>query len=383
VQWLTDTSFDAFCAKHETVVADIFFPWCGKCKQEKKHFAKLAKKLAKNKQLKFAMIDAREHRLLARKFDVKCEDPCRLLVFKHDEPLTHIDAKLSSSALQTELKPYLGPLIKPLQPKQATVEFAKEHDSVAAIALLQKDSPAHIAFVALARSLRSSLVFGAVFADSDASFSTSAPALKVFNPANGKAGVGEFRGEWSDETLRAFIETEREPLLQEYSYDLRSKAEKKARAVGVLFVRRTESSKRKDRTAEQKKLDAAQNVHEATVRNVSAAHRGRMTFLWAAEAEFGHILEEFGLPRTTLPAFVVYHYGRILDHGRGASKYAYHLMHPDATTDTTVGGAAAAKLDVFVRSVLTDVKADRAPRAFKSETVPDQPAAQPSWRGRS
>ncbi len=32
----------------------------------------------------------------------------------------------------------------------------------------------------------------------------------------------------------------------------------------------------------------------------------------------------------------------------------------------------------YVRSVLTDVKADRAPRAFKSESVPDQPAAQPS-----
>ncbi len=63
---------------------------------------------------------------------------------------------------------------------------------------------------------------------------------QIFNPLNGKAGGGgaEYRGEWTDEALRAFIELEREPLLQEYSYDLRSKAEKQARAVRAAALGR-------------------------------------------------------------------------------------------------------------------------------------------------
>jgi hypothetical protein len=50
--------------------------------------------------------------------------------------------------------------------------------------------------------------------------------------------------------------------------------------VGILFVNKTESSKRKDRTAEMKKRDAAQAVHEAAVRSASMSFREIGACLW-------------------------------------------------------------------------------------------------------
>merc|ERR1712196_621851 len=48
--WLNDESFDQPLSKHDTVVVAMYFPWCSKCKSEKAHFAKLAKKLMKKKK---------------------------------------------------------------------------------------------------------------------------------------------------------------------------------------------------------------------------------------------------------------------------------------------------------------------------------------------
>merc|ERR1711988_1857971 len=109
----------------------------------------------------FAMVDARESRKLSRRFGIGCQDPCELYVFKKDEEMSKIHAQLSASKLHDELRPFIGPVIKPVK-KPSAAKLAKEHGKLGAVGRFDSsDSEAYKTFRQLALEFRKDVAFGA------------------------------------------------------------------------------------------------------------------------------------------------------------------------------------------------------------------------------
>merc|ERR1719221_1568242 len=85
----TSASLAQLAAVNTMVVAAVRYPWCDKCKEKDRHFAKAAR-TSKDKDhlgaVIFVVVDAREEKYLARRHNITCSDQCELLIFKQDEP---------------------------------------------------------------------------------------------------------------------------------------------------------------------------------------------------------------------------------------------------------------------------------------------------------
>eukprot|EP00929_Paragymnodinium_shiwhaense_P006457 TRINITY_DN10993_c0_g1_i3.p1 TRINITY_DN10993_c0_g1~~TRINITY_DN10993_c0_g1_i3.p1 ORF type:complete len:853 (+),score=190.40 TRINITY_DN10993_c0_g1_i3:42-2600(+) len=82
----------AKAASDRVVIAALRYPWCLSCAEKDKAFVKATKKIniqdVEGRDLLFASLDVREHKQAARRWNITCrKDHCPLRVFKPDEPL--------------------------------------------------------------------------------------------------------------------------------------------------------------------------------------------------------------------------------------------------------------------------------------------------------
>ncbi|CAK0819078.1 unnamed protein product [Prorocentrum cordatum] len=89
VKKVTAKKLHQLVVDHPMVVAAIRYPWCDKCVEKDKHYAKAAR-TSKDKDhlgtIAFTVIDAREEKHVARTHNTTCSDECELQIFKQDEP---------------------------------------------------------------------------------------------------------------------------------------------------------------------------------------------------------------------------------------------------------------------------------------------------------
>lgn len=69
---LTDSNFEKFFDKHQTVLVEFYAPWCGHCKSLAPEYEKAAKTLkSKSASVVLAKVDATKETGLGAKYDVK------------------------------------------------------------------------------------------------------------------------------------------------------------------------------------------------------------------------------------------------------------------------------------------------------------------------
>ncbi len=100
---VSDSNFDEFIKKYNTVVVDCWAPWCGPCRMVAPVVDALAKDLSG--KVAFGKLNTDNNQKIALRFYIEAIPT--LLVFKNGEMVDRIIGAMPKDALMQKLKPHL------------------------------------------------------------------------------------------------------------------------------------------------------------------------------------------------------------------------------------------------------------------------------------
>ncbi|CAJ1372070.1 unnamed protein product [Effrenium voratum] len=289
---------------HSLLVLAPRFPWCDKCKEKDREFAKAARISREKDHLEmvaFGVLDAREEKHLARKHNVSCSEECELLLFKEDEeePYT-VPGRRFAEEIQIDCYKHLLPVVSEIA-NRSQFERVRSAFDTAIMGFFQgtKESDQwYPRFRAVARQLRGHALFGAVFqglpSDMGIDFrpttvaaSDGRPLVLLFKPKEQRHV--EFTGDLTLETLSHFSKVLSLPLLSQYTPESRQKIQELKVPAAMLWLDGEETAV----------SAAAQEV----VREVAARFSGHLVFMSLNATRDGFLMRPFGLDPRRVPAF--------------------------------------------------------------------------------
>jgi len=336
---VTEKNFNKSRAKSSIMVVNVRYPWCSQCNSQDDVFAKVAKgakqkakKDARWKKLGFFVLDAREHRNMARWLGARCDNSCEYRIFSDtDVEPTIVQAKWEATQLSDELAKFLDPAVHILK-TQEEIQTLKEAATVVSGSFSAETSPRYTLFKKVAGLLRGELTFAATFGeDRD---------VQVW-PVNQSSSM-TFDGSWDDNgtVLINWIRPRAVPLLQAWEWKLTERYEKLGVPIAKIWLDDSGSAD-----------GSFTKVVRYAVKRVAKAFIGRIAFVEMKKSSDSYSLREFGMDAPEqYPAF-----GIASNASFSAIKYAFEVapdMAPSAQVFYKDGDTAIEKLTAFCEQVL-------------------------------
>lgn len=247
------------------VVAALRFPWCDKCNEKDKYFAKAGRTIRDKEHLSkvtFAVVDVREEKHFGRMHNATCDDQCNLLIFKQDEPNEPyvVPGRRYAEEIQIDCYKHLLPVVSIVDDKDMfdRLNSAFETAIVGFFFGSKEEDAWYVRFKAVARQLRGHALFGAVFGGreprefgidhdatpsqtgeeshdgADASTNTARPLVLLFKPKEQRHV--EFTGELTLSKLTHFSRVLSLPLLSTYEFEHRQKYQELKVPLGMMWL---------------------------------------------------------------------------------------------------------------------------------------------------
>jgi len=311
IRKMTTAKLSELTQKTTMVVAALRYPWCDKCKEKDKYFAKAGRSLNEKEHLggtAFAVVDIREEKHLGRKYNVSCDDQCKLLIFKSDEPDEPytVPGRRYTEEIQIDCYKHLLPVVNVVEDKDTFTRVTSAFDTaiMGFFKGVKGEDTWYPRFKGVARQLRGHALFGAVFGsreprefgiEHDATprvaedNNTDRPLVLLFKPKEQRHV--EFTGDLNLEKLTHFSRVLSMPLLSTYEFDQRQKYQELKVPLGMMWL-----------NGEQP--DCEENVHaKAIARRLALRFSGHLVFVLLNGTRDGILMRPMGLDPRRVPTF--------------------------------------------------------------------------------
>jgi len=298
--------------KNTMVVAALRYPWCNKCAEKDKYFGKAGRTLKDKEHLGatvFAVVDIREEKHLGRRHNMSCDDQCKLLIFKQDEPDEPyiVPGRRYTEEIQIDCYKHLLSVVSVVEDKDMFDRVTSAFDTaiVGFFKGSKEEDTWYPRFKAVARQLRGHALFGAVFGgreprefgiDHDATPSIVAgdddaarPLILLFKPKEQRHV--EFTGNLTLDKLTRFSRVLSLPLLSTYEFEQRQKYQELKVPLGMMWL-----------NGEQP--DCEENIHAKSIaRRLAIRFSGHLVFVLLNGTRDGLLMRPMALDPRRVPTF--------------------------------------------------------------------------------
>lgn len=299
-KWLTDVNeenFNETIARSRPLFLNVKYPWCHRCRTKTdtaflgvaKDFGDKGKKDPAYKAVTFGVLDARENRVLARRFGGGLAPMCGVCEVKvftevDEEPEYIKDIQIMDDfAEKTHL--YMVPALDMLTSLQdPALESLKANDVTCVGSFVSKASPSYAIFKNVSRIMRGQLKFAAAFGKEN--------VVEMWHPKENTPYV--YEGNWTGKDLLHWVRSRSLPLLQEYSWRLRERYDSLQLPIAKLWTNVHDGKQALD--------DQARSI----ARRLALENIGSIAFVETPAQAFHHELHDFMLDQPEVyPAFGV------------------------------------------------------------------------------
>merc|ERR1719247_1400998 len=314
IRKVTAAKLATIISKISMVVAALRYPWCNKCGEKDKYFAKAGRSLKDKEHLSgtaFAVVDIREEKHIGRRHNISCDDQCKLLIFKQDEPDEPytVPGRRYTEEIQIDCYKHLLPVVSIVEDKDRLDRVTSAFDTaiVGFFKGARGEDTWYTRFKAVARELRGHALFGAVFGgqeprdfgiDHDTAPAQCAlagecdntrPLILLFKPKEQRHV--EFKGDLTLDKLTHFSRVLSLPLLSTYEFEHRQKYQELKVPLGMMWL-----------NAEQP--DCEENVRaKAIAQRLAVRFSGHLVFVLLNGTRDALLMRPMGLDPRRVPTF--------------------------------------------------------------------------------
>ena len=282
---LNSENFDFALTDNKHILVAFYAPWCGHCKALAPEYAKFAQKLATDgSPVKLAKVDAIKEQYLADKYDV--EGYPTLKFFTNGKPSKYTGGRTSEEIFNWLLKKTGGAPAINLTNRDQSKAFIEGNEAVVIGFFKNQSSEKAQTFLSVAAGL-DDVKFGIT---SDEGVCTDKDvvddAIVLFKKFDD--GRVDFDGEWTENSIRTFVQTESLPLVVELNPKLTRIFGGEIKYYLLVFV--------------SKISDKYQKAYEAA-EQLARDLRGKVIFLTvdADIKSYKPLIEHFEIKTTELP----------------------------------------------------------------------------------
>lgn len=134
IRKVTSAALGALVLRTSMVVAALRYPWCNKCTEKDRYFAKAARGMKDKEYLSsvsFVVIDVRDEKHLGQRYNMSCDDKCELLIFKQDEPEEpyRVSGKRYVEEIQIDCYKHLLPVVSVIEGRESFERVTSAFDT--------------------------------------------------------------------------------------------------------------------------------------------------------------------------------------------------------------------------------------------------------------
>lgn len=207
---LKESNFDEAIKKFEFILVEFYAPWCGHCKKLTPEYAGAAKILKEaSPAVPLAKVDATENAAIATKFSVQGYPTIKFFI--KGEPIDFNGGRTQAEIVNW-IKKKTGPASVGIEDAAALDKLKADNKVV--IAYFGADNENYQNFIKVGQSFEA-LTFTHSF---DAALATAAGAELVLYKQFDE-GSNTYNGDWSVESIKAFINAHRYPVVMPFEGD--------------------------------------------------------------------------------------------------------------------------------------------------------------------
>ncbi|BFZ17339.1 hypothetical protein BsWGS_20378 [Bradybaena similaris] len=293
---------------NEHILVEFYAPWCGHCKALAPEYSKAAGQLKdEGSAIKLGKVDATSEPELAEQYGIRGYPTLKF--FTNGSPKEYAGGR-QAPEIVSWLQKKTGPPAKQINSKQEADAFKEQADVVVLGFFKNQESPEAIEFLKVASALDD--VLFAITSDSDVFADNKVENNGVVIFKQFDEGRSDFKGEFTEQDIKSFINANRLPLVIEFTQESAQKifgGEVKSHI--LLFL----------------KKDGNEHIIKA-YSGIAKDFKGQLLFIYLDTdvEDNGRIQEFFGLKESEVPAV------RLITLAEDMTKYKPETEGVDADT---------------------------------------------------